>query len=122
MQRRTLTSTTLTLLAGTLGLAMTFSNAVASDAKISLFKIITVKDEIVVGLSKADVESLKGDDVTAIGRALSKNGELTVWQFAVRNNKDGELEQAPLQRISVISNDALRVEPYVSPLKVVPAE
>lgn len=101
---------------------MTLSTAAASDAKTALFKIITVKDEIVVGLSKADVESLRGDDVTAIGRALSKNGELTVWQFAVRKNKDGELEQAPLQRVSVIGSDSLRVEPYSSPLKVVPAE
>jgi hypothetical protein len=101
---------------------MTLSNAVAADATPSLFKIITVKDEIVVGLSKADVAGLHGNDVTAIGRALSKNGELTVWQFAVRKNKDGELEQAPLQRVSVVGSDALRVEPYTSPLKVVPAE
>lgn len=121
MPHRTFKSA-ITVLTGTIGLAMNLSNAIASDAKTPLFKIITVKDEIVVGLSKADVESLQGDDVTAIGRALSKNGELTVWQFAVRKNKDGELEQAPLQRISVIGHDALRVEPYTSPLKVVPAE
>ena len=101
---------------------MTLSNAAAADAKTSLFKIVTVKDEIVIGLSKADAEALKGDDVTAIGRALSNNGALTVWQFAVRKNKDGELEQAPLQRVSVIGHDSLRVEPYTSPLKVVPAE
>lgn len=81
MPHRTFKSA-ITVLTGTIGLAMNLSNAIASDAKTPLFKIITVKDEIVVGLSKADVESLQGDDVTAIGRALSKNGELTVWQFA----------------------------------------
>ena len=122
MRPPTVTSTTFALLAATIGLAMTLSNAVAADAKTSLFKIITVKDEIVVGLSKADVEILKSENVTAIGRALRNDGELTVWQFAVRKNKDGELEQAPLQRVSVIGHDALRVEPYTSPLRVVAAE
>jgi hypothetical protein len=122
MRPRTVTSVTLALLAATIGLSMTLSNAVAADAKTSLFKIVTFKDEIIVGLSKADVESLKGENVTAIGRALRNDGELTVWQFAIRKNKDGELEQAPLQRVSLIGHDALRVEPYTSPLKVVPAE
>lgn len=122
MHRRSFTSNALALLAGTIGLTMTLSNAAAADAKTSLFKIITVKDEIVIGLSKADVEKLQGNDVTAIGRALSKNGELTAWQFAVRKNKDGALEQAPLQRVSLIGHDSLRVEPYTSPLAVIPAE
>jgi len=122
MPRLTIRPITLSFIAGTIGLAMTFSNAAASGAKAALFKIVTVKDEIVVGLSQADIESLKGDDVTAIGRALGRDGEVTVWQFAVRKNKDGELEQAPLQRISIIGSDALRVEPYMSPLKVVPAQ
>ena len=101
---------------------MSCSNTLAEDAKTSLFKIITVKDEIVVGLSKADAEQLNGNDITAIGRALVKNGELTVWQYAVRKNKAGFLEQAPLRRISVIHSEALRVEPYLSPLAVAPVE
>jgi hypothetical protein len=122
MFRHPFVSGRLTLLAATRGLTMTFSNTIAAETKASLFKIISVKDEIVVGLSKADVESLKGDDVSAIGRALAKNGEVTVWQFAVRKNKDGELEQAPLRRVSLLGHDALRVEPYTSPLNVIPAE
>jgi hypothetical protein len=101
---------------------MTFSSAFAADAKTSLYKIITVKDEIVIGLSKADVEVLNGNDVTAIGRALGKDGQVTVWQFVTRKNKDGELEPAPLQRVSILGHDALRVEPYISALKVVPVE
>lgn len=93
----------------------------AKDAT-KLFKIVTVKDEIVVGLTPKDSDALGGDDVGHLGRALKSSGEVTVWQYAVRKGKDGELEQAPLRRISVLGHDSLRVEPYASPLRVVPAE
>nr|WP_086017087.1 hypothetical protein [Xanthobacter autotrophicus] len=91
----------------------------AAEQAVSLFKIITVRDEIVVGVGPQDAAALGGSDVTAVGRALKGGGELTVWQYAVRKAPDGELEQAPLRRISIIGNDSLRVEPYATPLRVV---
>lgn len=57
--------------------------------------------------------------MTALGRALKGSGELTVWQYAVRKGADGELEQAPLRRISILGHDSLRVEPYATRLRVV---
>jgi len=87
--------------------------------KNSLFKIITVRDEIVVGLADADVLAIGGDDVAAIGRALVEKRELTLMRFAVRKAADGELEQAPLHRVSILSHDTLRVEPYQTPLRIV---
>ncbi|MDR2877442.1 MAG: hypothetical protein LBV36_05315 [Chromatiales bacterium] len=91
-----------------------------AQEKTALFKVITVKDEIVIALSESDVANLGGGDVTHIGRALTGSGELTVWQYAVRKAADGELEQAPLKRISLIGHDSLRIEPYATPLRVVP--
>jgi hypothetical protein len=38
----------------------------------------------------------------------------------VRKSSSGDLEQAPLHKIGVISGDSLRIEPYASPLKVLP--
>lgn len=87
--------------------------------KNSLFKIVTVRDEIVVGLTDADVATIKGNDVTAIGRAVAEGGELTLMRFAVRKAADGELEQAPLHRVSVLAHDTLRIEPYPTPLRIV---
>ncbi|MFG1268369.1 hypothetical protein [Xanthobacter versatilis] len=109
-------------LVGTLVVAGTLACGIASGAAeqaVSLFKIITVRDEIVVGVGPQDAAALGGSDVTAVGRALKGGGELTVWQYAVRKAPDGELEQAPLRRISIIGNDSLRVEPYATPLRVV---
>jgi hypothetical protein len=38
----------------------------------------------------------------------------------VRKASSGDLEQAPLRQIGLMSNESLRVEPYSSPLKIIP--
>ena len=102
------------------GAAMTAASTGFAQDKTALFKIVTVKDEIVVALSADEIKKLGGNDATHIGQALKANGELTLWQYAVRKGNDGELEQAPRQRVSLLGHDSLRVEPYASPLRVLP--
>jgi len=53
---------------------------------------------------------------------LVAKGSMSVWQYAVRKAPAGDLEQAPLHRIGLIASESLRVEPYASPLKVVPID
>src|SRR5262249_53343431 len=108
---------------GVLMLALTAaaSAAWAQDKATTLFKIITVKDEIVVGLNAEELGAI-GQDAGAVAKALAAKGELTVWQYAVRHAPNGELEQAPLRKVGLLANSSLRVEPYSSPLKVVPHE
>lgn len=86
----------------------------------SLFEVVTVKDQIVIALSAKDIETVGGNDVTHIGQAIKANGELTVWQYAVRKGTDGQLEQAPLKRVSLLGAESLRVEPYTASVRVVP--
>ena len=105
-----------------LALATIASAAWAQDKATSLFKVITVKDEIVVGLNAEELGAVGGQDAGAVAKALAAKGELTVWQYAVRHAPNGELEQAPLRKIGLLANSSLRVEPYASPLKVVPHE
>jgi hypothetical protein len=90
------------------------------DKPMTLFKIITVKDEIVVGLSADELSRLGGQDVGAVARALTTKGELTVWQYAVRKAVNGDLQQAPLRQVALLANSSLRVEPYSTPLAVLP--
>lgn len=85
----------------------------------SLFKIVSVKDEIVIGLSPDELSGLGGNDAGAVAKALASKGTLTVWQYAVRKAANGDLEQAPRARIGLIAHDSLRVEPYATPLKVI---
>jgi hypothetical protein len=98
------------------------SAAWAQDKVTALFKIVTVKDEIVIGLNAEELAGLGGQDAGAVAKALAAKGELTVWQYAVRHAPSGELEQAPLRKIGLLANTSLRVEPYSTPLKIVAHE
>jgi hypothetical protein len=112
------------LMRGALALAfMTPALAVAQQKPaVSLFKIVTVKDEIVVGFDAAELSKLGGNDAGALARALKSAGTLSVWQYAVKHGPNGELQQAPLRKIGLMANDSLRVEPMSSPLAVLAHE
>jgi hypothetical protein len=84
----------------------------------TLFKIVTVKDDIVIGLNDAELNEL-GGDAGGIAKAIAAKGSLSFWQYAV-TQKDGERMVAPLQKIGVFANASLRVEPYNQPFKVLP--
>ena len=95
--------------------------AFAAD-KVSLFKVITTKDEIVIGLTDDELTQMDGKNAGGIAKALAAKGSMTVWQYAVRKSASGDLEQAPLHRIGLLAAESLRVEPYATPLKVLPIE
>ena len=95
--------------------------ALAAD-KVSLFKVVTAKDEIVIGISEADLARMEGRNAGGVAKALVAKGSMSVWQYAVRKSAGGDLEQSPLHKIGLIANDSLRVEPYATPLKVRPID
>lgn len=63
-----------------------------------------------VGLNDAELRDF-GGDAGGIAKAI-----------AAVTQKDGERMIAPLQKIGVLANSSLRVEPYKQPFKVVPHE
>jgi hypothetical protein len=87
-----------------------------------LFKIITVKDEIVIGLDAAELTQVGGNDAGAVARALASKGQMTAWQYAVKHGANGDLQQAPLRQVGLLANASLRVEPYTTPYAIVPHE
>ena len=95
--------------------------ALAAD-KVSLFKIITAKDEIVIGISDDELAQVDGKNAGGIAKALVAKGSLSVWQYAVHKSATGDLEQAPLHKIGLLAAESLRVEPYATPLKVLPID
>ena len=114
------------LLAG-LGLAtlimesVVIQPALAAD-KVSLFKVITAKDEIVIGLPEGDLAQVDGKNAGGIAKMLVAKGSMSVWRYAVHKSASGDLEQAPLHKIGILASDSLRVEPYATPLKVLPID
>lgn len=91
-----------------------------SQDQIRLFKVVSPKDEVIIGLT---ADELRGfgplPDLDNLARHLSTAGEMTVWQYAVRKDSSGALQQAPLRRIAILKNDAYRIEPYTTPLPVI---
>lgn len=92
-------------------------SALAAEQAAKLFTIVTAQDETVVALTAEDA-ALSAAPAT-ISKALADRGSLTVWRYAVRKASDGEMEQAPLRKISVQAQGVLRIEPYRTPLRVV---
>lgn len=86
-----------------------------------LFKVVSAKDEIIIGLSQAETEALgRGEVLDNLARRLADVGQITVWQFAPRHGADGKLELGGLRRVAIMKSDAIRIEPYKAALKVVP--
>ena len=108
-------------LAGLIMESVVSGPAFAAD-KVSLFKVITAKDEIVIGLSDDELAQMDGKNAGGIAKMLVAKGSMSVWQYAVHKSSTGDLEQAPLHKIGLISTDSLRVEPYATPLKVLPID
>ena len=107
------------LMAGAALAAAVFATAAPASAE-TLFKIVTVKDEIVVGLNDAELKDF-GGDAGGIAKAIAAKGSLTLWQYAV-TQKDGARMMAPRAKIGVLANSSLRVEPYQQPFKVLAHE
>jgi len=93
--------------------------ALATD-KVSLFKVITTRDEIVIGLSNDELSHVEGQNAGGIAKELAAKGSLSVWQYGVRKAEAGALEQAPLRKVGLLATESVRIEPYTSPLKVIP--
>lgn len=86
----------------------------------TLFKIVTARDDIIVGLNDAELKEL-GGDAGGIAKAIAAKGSLSVWQYAL-TQKDGERMVVPHSKVGVLANSSLRVEPYKQPFKVLPHE
>ncbi|MDR2874741.1 MAG: hypothetical protein LBV44_02270 [Methylobacillus sp.] len=102
-----------------------FMSAAIAEEKTALFKVVSDKDEITIGLGSGDAAQIGGNDATHIMQAFKSKGELTVWLYAIRYKKDdsGNREWAPLKRISINGHNVQRVEPFnPAPLGAVAAQ
>ena len=101
-------------------LSASFLFVAAPVSAETLFKIVTVKDDIIVGLNDAELKDL-GGDAGGIAKAIAAKGSLTLWQYAV-TKQGAESAVAPRAKIGVLAASSLRVEPYKQPFKVLPHE
>jgi hypothetical protein len=91
-----------------------------STSKVELFKVVTPRDTLVIGLSRNELEGMHAHGAEEVAKAINNAGTVNVWQYGIRRNAAGDLEQAPVKQIGLMSAAALRIEAYDTPLKIVP--
>ena len=92
--------------------------ALAQQA-ILLFKVISPRDEVMIGLTAAEQQSI-GGDVGALAKRLVADGQITVWKYVVGRGPNGDLRHIAQAKIAVLRSDTLRIEPYAPALPVAP--
>lgn len=105
-------------LAGLLIESVVSHPALAID-KVVLFKIATLQDEIIVGLTKDQLAQMPGKSAEAVAQALHDRGKLVVWQYGARRGASGDIEQVPLKKISLDDNAAVHVARYQTKSRIV---
>lgn len=108
----------------TLGFVGLLIEAVASHPafavnKVTLFKVVTPKDEIVIGLTKAELAQMRGKTPEVVTKVLNDTGELQVWQYEERAGIRGTVEEAPVRKITIAADPATHIESYTTALKIV---
>jgi hypothetical protein len=91
-----------------------------APAPVLLFKVVSPRDDIVVGIESAQLGTGAAPAVQRLAALLAEKGQLTLWQYASQKDASGALVQAPLRQIVVFRNELLRIEPYTTPLAIKP--
>lgn len=103
-----------------LAFGVTAAGAAAQEKKMKLFKVVTQRDETVIGIKEEELRTFgPAGDLDNLAQRLGTAGMIVVWQYAPRKGSDGQLQQAPAQRIAVFASGIARIEPYATPLPVV---
>jgi len=96
--------------------------ALAADpVDIRLFRVVTMREDVVLGVTPAELAALgPGTDVERLARRIAAEGQFTAWRYVVGRAPDGSTRLAARNRVAVLKQDALMVEPYVPALPVAP--
>ena len=93
----------------------------AQAATVQLFRVVGPRDEVFIGVTPAQLAQLgAGPEVERIARRLAAEGQFTAWRYAVGRAPDGSTRFATGQKVAIMRNDALRIEPYAPALPVAP--
>ena len=95
--------------------------AQAPAPAIRLFRVVSQRDDIVIGLTPAELAALgSGPEAERIGRALAAQGQVGAWRYVVGRAPDGSTRYAATGRISILRQETYRIEPYAPALPVAP--
>jgi hypothetical protein len=80
---------------------------------MSIFKIVTPKDDMFVGLTAEELEKLgTGPTVDLLAKKIAADGQMSLWHYAVKRGADGQMVYGAIGRVSVFAAGVVRIEPY----------
>jgi hypothetical protein len=97
------------------------AGAQVSAEQVRLFRLVTMRGDVLVGLTDRELAALGvGADVERIARRIAQDGQFTAWRYSVTRAADGSTRFATRDKVAVLRQDALMVEPYAPSLPVLP--
>jgi hypothetical protein len=107
------------LIAATFALCLAPFAALAQSSDVLLFKIVSARDEIVIGLPKARVDALgAGTPIELVAKEMAKVGQFPAWQYGPRRDAQGQGRFSPVQRVVVFAPGVIRLESYTTDMPV----
>jgi hypothetical protein len=96
-------------------------NPGGTRAEVRLFRVMTMREDLVLGLMPSEIAALgSGPEVDVLARHIVAAGQLSGWRYVVGRAPDGGTRLAARDRVAVLRQDALMVEPYRAALPVLP--
>jgi hypothetical protein len=99
--------------------------AAQGEPPVRLFRVVLQRGEVVIGLTPRELAGLgSGAEVERIARRIVQEGQLTAWRYTVTRAPDGSTRLATREKVAVLRQEGLLVEPYAAALPVAapPAE
>lgn len=107
------------LVASAFALCLAPLAALAQAGDVLLFKIVSAKDEIVIGLPKARVDALgSGTPIELVAKEMARAGQFPAWQYGPRRDAQGQGRFSPVQRVVVFAPGVIRLESYTTDMPV----
>jgi hypothetical protein len=99
-----------------MAIAGSIRDAAAQDAAtVHLFNVVSARDEVVIGLTEAEVPALASRaPVAVVANLLASDGRLSAWRYAPMRGEDGVIRLTPIYRLAIFAGGTIRLEPYAA--------
>lgn len=86
-----------------------------------LFRVVTMQLDLVIGLTEDDLSAMgTGQAVDRVARHIATTGQVSAWRYAALRGPEGDSRWVAGDRVAILRQDALLIEPLATPLPILP--